>query len=157
MRRSDRMRQVQRLGLVAVMGAALMAIAFATPASARKFQMSGTWFVRNGQVFIPLQFVFTYPGSQMTHASMGNLTGAFFFPNGPVPGAGIVAASGSNPASIMVPQHRFVEDVMAAVPLNGPDLIQITTNFGVDAPFQNAVLAAGAGPGSFTWCPTDAA
>ena len=80
------MRQLQRFGLVAVMGAALVALTLATPASARKFQMSGSWFVRNGQVFIPLQFAAA--GMDMTgntiHASMGNLTVAFFFPNGRV-------------------------------------------------------------------------
>jgi hypothetical protein len=92
---------------------------------------------------------------QMTHASMGNLTGAFFFPNGPVPGLGGVTATGSAPASLMVPQHRFVQDVMAAIPLGGITLVQITTEFGVDAPYANANLAPGAGPGSFTWCPDD--
>jgi hypothetical protein len=153
------MRQVQRFGLVAVMGAAVMALAIASPASARKFQMSGSWFVRNGQVFIPLQFAATAMGTgmQMTHVSMGNLTGAYFFPNGPVPGLGGVTAQGTSPASIMVPMHRFVQDVMAAVPLSGINLIQITTNFGVDAPYNAGTLAAGNGPGSFTWCPGDAA
>lgn len=149
------MRQLQRFGLVAVMGAALMALTLATPASARKFQMSGTWFVRNGQVFIPLQFAAA--GMDMTgntiHGSLGNLTGAYFFPNGPVPGLGGVTATGSAPATLMIPKHRFVEDVAAAVPLNGITLVQITTNFGVDAPYQPGTFAAGAGPGAFTWCP----
>jgi len=149
------MRQVQRYGLVAVMGAALMALTLATPASARKFQMSGSWFVRNGQVFIPLQFAAA--GMDMTgntiHASLGNLTGAFFFPNGPVPGNGAVTATGSSPASLKIRKHRFVEDVAAVVPLDGVTLVQITTNFGVDAPYQTKTLAAGGGPGSFTWCP----
>src|SRR5206468_9442615 len=36
-------------------------------------------------------------------------------------------------------------------------LVQITTNFGVDAPFAPATLAKNGGPGSFTWCPGDAA
>jgi hypothetical protein len=46
---------------------------------------------------------------------------------------------------------------MAAIPLAGVTLVQITTNFGVDAPYDAATLAAGAGPGAFTWCPRDAA
>src|SRR5215510_301917 len=98
------MRQVQRYGLVAVMGAALMALTLATPASARKFQMSGTWFARNGGVFIPLQFAATFMGSMGSrlNLSMGNLTGAFGFPNGAPPGSGAVTASGTSPASIMV-------------------------------------------------------
>src|SRR5215475_1178350 len=44
---------------------------------------------------------------------------------------------------------------MAAIPLNGISLVQITTNFGIDAPFASATLAPGGGPGSFTWCPGD--
>jgi hypothetical protein len=151
------MRQLQRFGLVAVMGAALVALTLATPASARKFQMSGSWFVRNGQVFIPLQFAAAgMNGTKVLHASKGNLTGAFFFPNGVVPGLGGVSANGMSPATLMIPKHRFVQDVMAAIPLNGITLVQITTNFGVDAPFQAATLAKSGGPGSFTWCPGNA-
>ena len=44
------MRQLQRFGLAATMGVALLALTLATPASARKFQMSGNWIIRNGQV-----------------------------------------------------------------------------------------------------------
>jgi hypothetical protein len=154
------MRQLQRFGLAAVMGVALVALTLATPASARKFQMSGNWIIRNGQVFIPLQFataVMDTMGTTVVHQSMGNLTGAFFFPNGPMPVAGGVEASGTSPASVMIPQHRAVVDVIAAVPLAGVTLVQITTNFGVDAPYLPATLAGGGGPGSFTWCPNDEA
>jgi hypothetical protein len=42
-------------------------------AGAKKYQMSGTWIIRNGQVFIPLQFAVS--GTQ-THKSMG--TGTLF-------------------------------------------------------------------------------
>jgi len=143
-----------------VLGAAFAAaLALAGPASARKFQMSGNWIDRNGQIFIPLQFAGTAMGSggQMTHLSMGNLTGAFFFPNGPVFGGGGVTATGSAPATLKVPQHRFVQDLMAAIPLAGATLVQITTNFGVDAPFSPVSLKPGSGPGSFTWCPGDPA
>jgi hypothetical protein len=132
------------------------------PAGARKFQMSGSWVMRNGGAFalggfVPLQFTATLSGSggQMTHASMGNLTNAFGSPNGPIPGAGGVTATGSAPASLRVPQHRFVQDAMAAVPLSGINLAQVTTDFGIDGPYQAASLAPGGGPGSFTWCPTD--
>ena len=41
-------------------------------AGAKKYQVSGTWFMRNGQVFIPLQFALSDP----THKSMG--TGTLF-------------------------------------------------------------------------------
>lgn len=154
------MRQGRQFRFAAVVGAALVAVlAFAAPASARKFQMSGNWVIRNGQVFIPLQFAATAMGTGggMTHLSMGNLTFAFGFPNGPMPGLGGVTATGSAPATLNVPQHRFVQDVMAAVPLSGITLAQITTNFGIDAPYQAANLAPGGGPGSFTWCPGDIA
>src|SRR5262245_53711419 len=128
-------------------------------AAARKFQMSGTWIMRNGQVFIPLQFaagVMDGPYG-VIHASMGNLTGAYFFPNGPIPGAGVVTATRSAPATLRIPRHRFVEDAMALIPLNGVTLVEITTNLGIDGPFAAATLAPGAGPGSFTWCPGDPA
>ena len=46
-------------------------------------------------------------------------------------------------------------DVAAAIPLNGVTLAQITTEFGIRAPYLTATLAAGGGPGSFTWCPGD--
>ena len=155
------MHATRRFGLAAVVAVALIAgLAFATPASARKFKMSGNWFIRNGQVFIPLQFAATVMSTTMqpvVHASMGNLTGAFHFPNDVIPGSGGVTAGGSAPASLMLPKHRFVEAVMAAVPLNGVTLAQITTNFGIDAPFQAITLAMNGGPGSFTWCVADPA
>jgi hypothetical protein len=139
----------------ALMTAVCLALSPAGDAAARKFQMSGTWVMRNGQVFIPLQFAAA--GMNGDHTSMGNLTGAFGFPNGPIPGAGGVTATGSAPASLRIPRHRFVEDVMALIPLYGVTLVQITTNFGLDAPFATATLGPGAGPGSFTWCPEDPA
>src|SRR5262249_6814370 len=122
----------------------------------RKFQMSGTWIARNGQVFLPLQFVAT--GMDMTghiiHASMGNLTGANGFPNGPIPGQGGVTAIGSAPATLRIPAHRFVEDAMFLTTLPGTRItVQLDTNSGVDAPYAAATLAGGGGPGSFTWCP----
>jgi len=143
----------------AALAAAWLAFALlAGDAGARKFQMSGTWVIRNGQVFIPLQFAQNPTPTPATfgfHLSMGDLSGAFGFPNGPIPGAGGVSAAGSAPATLRIPRHRFVEDAMAAVPLAGITLVQITTNFGVDAPFATATLGPGGGPGSFTWCPSD--
>ena len=124
-------------------------------AAARKFQMSGNWVMRNGQLFIPLQFAATAMGTgmQMTHVSMGDLTGASHFPNDVIPGEGVVTALGSDPATLRIPQHRFAEDAMAALVGNGISLAQLTTNLGIDAPFAPATLAPGGGPGSFTWCP----
>src|SRR4029450_597995 len=87
--------------------------------------------------------------------SMGNLTGAYGFPHGPILGQGAVTATGSGPATLRIPPHRFVEDAMALVPLAGVTLVQITTNVGIDAPYAAATLAPGGGPGSFTWCPGD--
>jgi hypothetical protein len=132
----------------------------AAPAGARKFQMSGEWILRQGSVFIPLQFATaiwdTGPGSPVVHQSMGDLTGAFGFPNGPIPGAGGVTATGSAPATLRIAPHRFGTEPMFAVGLTS-SLVQITTSFGVDAPHAAATLAPGGGPGSFTWCPDDAA
>jgi len=154
------MRRGRPFRFAAALGSVLVGIlALGAPASARKFQMSGNWVIRNGQVFIPLQFAGTAMGTggQMTHVSMGNLTFAFFFPNGPVPGGGGVTATGSAPATLKVPQHRFVQDVMAAIPLGGVTLVQITSNFGFDAPYAAVSFKPGSGPGSFTWCPLDPA
>jgi hypothetical protein len=153
------MPRVGRLGSTEVGAALALALALASPAFARKFQMSGTWIVRNGGVFVPIQFAFA--GMDMSgntiHASMGNLTGAFGFPNGPVPGAGGVTATGSAPATLRIPPHRFVEDAMFLLAHPGTGIAQITTNFGIDAPYAAATLAPGGGPGSFTWCPQDPA
>jgi len=148
------MRQDRLFGWATAVGTALVLIlALAAPASARKFQMTGTWAIRNGQVFIPLQFAGTLGGSQMTMTSLGNLSKGFFFPNGPIPGFGGVTATGMTPATLMVPQHRFQMNPAAAVPLAGVTLVQITTMFTVDAPFAMASLMAGGGPGAFAWCP----
>src|SRR5262249_46708299 len=67
-------------------------------AAARKFQMSGTWVYRPGSAFIPLQFAqpqLTVIGNigYWLFLSMGNLTGAMGFPNGPIPGEGGVTAT----------------------------------------------------------------
>src|SRR5262249_58450408 len=74
-----------------------------------------------------------------------------------IPGQGGVTATGSAPAALRIPAHRFVEDAMAAVPLNGIELVQIATSIGIDAPYAAATVAPGGGPGSFTWCPGDPA
>jgi len=148
------MRHDRQFGWATAVGAALVAVlALAVPASAAKFQMTGSWVIRNGQVFIPLQFAATNGGSNMTMTSLGNLSKAFFFPNGPIPGGGGVHETGSNPATIVVPKHRFLMNPAAAVPLAGFTLVQITTMFVVDAPYQTAQLKAGGGPGAFAWCP----
>src|SRR5215813_10251406 len=143
---------------VAVMLLVASLLSLAGDAAARKFQMSGTWIYRNGQVFLPLQFASAIMDAtgDTIHRSMGNLTGAFLFPNGPIPGKGGASATGSAPATLRIPAHRFVEDVMALIPLDA-SLEQITTNVGVDAPYAAATLAPGGGPGSFTWCPGDPA
>ena len=49
----------RRLLVVSVAVTCGLSLGLAAPASARKFQMSGTWVMRNGQVFIPLQFAAT--------------------------------------------------------------------------------------------------
>lgn len=140
-----------------VAAALVLALSPADDTAARKFQMSGTWIARNGQVFLPLQFAAgVMDGTGFIHASMGNLTGAYLFPNGPIPGAGGVTATGSVPATLRIPPHRFVEDAMASAVFD-VSIVQITTNFGVDAPFAPATLGPGGGPGSFTWCPGDPA
>src|SRR5215471_15325071 len=90
------------------------------------------------------------------HASMGNLTGALGFPNGPIPGEGGVTATGSAPATLRIPAHRFVEDAMALIH-HATSVDRTTTNIGVDAPYAAAALAPDGGPGSFTWCPGDPA
>jgi hypothetical protein len=120
--------------------------------------MSGSWAMRRGQVFVPLQFAITAMGGgmQMTHTSQGNLSMAFGFPNGPVPGQGGVSASGSAPATLRIPRHRFEGPFSVKIPVGGT-LIQVTTMLSADGPAAAATLAPGGGPGSFTWCPGDPA
>jgi len=124
--------------------------------SARKLQMSGTWAIRNGQVFIPVQFASTLGGTQRTMTSMGDLSKGFGFPNGPVAGAGSAIATGGTPATLVVPTQRFQSQASFAAPLAGISLVQIATSFVVDGPIEQAVLAPRGGPGSFTWCPNAA-
>ena len=141
--------------LAALAAALCVLLALAGDAAARKFRMSGSWVDRRGQIFLPLQFVSSHNNPPWLRLSMGSLTNALGFPNGPVTGQGGVTATGSAPATLRIPQHRFVEDAMALAPL--PGLLQITTQLGIDAPYAPATLAAGGGPGSFTWCPGDPA
>jgi hypothetical protein len=142
--------------LVPVSAVLAVALLFAAPASARKFQMSGTWILRTGRSFFPpLQFGMVQMddmGLYTVKASMGNLSAALGWPNGPLLGGGGASATGSAPATLRIPQHRFVLDAMALVPFAGVTLVQLTTNVGVDAPYAAATLAPGGGPGSFTWC-----
>jgi len=140
--------------IAAAIVAALL-LAQAPPAGARKLQMSGTWAIRNGSVFLPLQFGLTQPAATMLMSSMGYLSKAAFSPNGPIPGAGAVSATGSAPATLVIPRHRFVMNAAAAIPFVGVTLVQLTTMFAIDGPFEEVVLAPGGGPGSFTWCPND--
>jgi len=153
------MRWHSRAAGIALVAAALCCVLPARDAAARKFQMSGKWVYRVGRFFLPLQFATAIKDSMgpTVHQSMGDLAGAFLFPNGPIPGQGGVTATGSAPATLRIPPHRFVQDAMAAVPIAGRSLVQLTTNIGVDAPYAAATLAPGGGPGSFTWCPGDPA
>jgi len=127
--------------------ASIVALAVAADAGARRFQMSGSWEVRHGVVFQPLQFQ-TGMFSQLMTMGVGT-------PNGPVLGMGGVTATGSAPATLRVPAHRFGGAYSARVPLPGTTLVQITTMIGADGPVAAAELAPGGGPGSFTWCPGD--
>jgi hypothetical protein len=134
-----------------------LVLAHAPNADARKLQMSGTWAMRRGGVFVPLQFAMTKGGSQMTATSQGELSQGFLFPHGPVLGQGGVSATGSAPATLRIPPHRFGGEFDAAIPLAGITLIQLTTMHVADGPAVTATLAPGGGPGSFTWCPGDPA
>jgi hypothetical protein len=148
----------RQLGWATVVGTALvLVLAIASPASAKKFQMSGTWMMRKGQTFIPLQFA--SPATPMVHVSMGNWTSAT-----PPQAAQLVIGLGGVDASVVagpdplkIPKHRFVSNHMATLPLIGTMLVQITSMFQVDAPYNTANLAVGAGPGNLTWCPSNPA
>src|SRR5262245_28851186 len=84
-----------------------LVLAFTAPADARKFQMSGTWLMRKGQTFTPLQFA--TPVTPMIHVSMGNWTSAMFpDPDQVVLGAGGVSADTMVvPNPVKLPEHRF--------------------------------------------------
>lgn len=120
-------------------------------ADARQFQMSGTWAMRRGVTFLPLQFAMELMGGQKTHTSAGYLSKGFHFPNGPVSGMGRVHATGSSPATLVVPRHRFGGDYSVMLGIGG-FVVQVTTMLVADGPAQTAQLAPGGGPGSFTWC-----
>jgi len=150
----------RQLGWATVVGAALvLVLAVASPASAMKFQMSGTWLMRKGQTFIPLQFASSVGGGQMTHISMGNWTEA----SPPaasqvVMGSGVVTANTTVlPNPLKIKKHRFLANPAQTLPLVGTMLVQITSMFVVDAPFNTVNLAGGGGPGNLTWCPSNPA
>ncbi len=150
-------RRDRRGAWLAAIGAASLGLllALASDANARKLQMSGTWAVREGGVFLPLQFAETLPAPRR-HTSMGDLSKAFFFPNGPIAGSGLASATGSAPATLRVPAHGFRSSAFAAAPFCGAaTLVQLTTMFIFDGPHETARLVAGGGPGSFQWCPND--
>ncbi len=136
-----------RIGLAL---AAVMVLAHAPAADARKFQLSGSWEMRRGRAFfIPLQFYAT-PTPTLTPRPP--------WPNGPVLGMGGVTATGSDPATLVIPRHRFGGSFSALVPFQAPGTaVQLTTMLVADAPTAQATLAPGSGPGSFTWCPGDPA
>jgi len=143
----------RRMVTLATTVVGVLLLALPPAANARKLQMSGTWAVRNGGVFIPLQFaeLTMYFGP----TSLGNLSKGFGYPNGPIRGGGVITATGSAPEALRVPRHRFVMQPTAAIALAGSTLVQVTTMFEIDGPFETATLAPGGGPGSFTWCPND--
>src|SRR5262245_60673310 len=154
------MNRDRELGWAAVVGTALVLIlAIASPASARKFQMSGTWLMRKGQAFIPLQFGGSLGGGQMTHTSAGLFTNAPFSPPGQVVKVkGPVIVTGAMaPRTLRVPIHRFQQNQKATIPLTGTMIVQITSSFGIDAPFMSASLMLNGGPGNLTWCPSNPA
>jgi hypothetical protein len=150
---------LRKLGRASAVAAGiLLLLTPATPADARKFQMSGTWLMRRGSTFIPLQFGATAGGSQRTHASMGYFTEAPFDP--PVQVVSSVAAAnatGASPATLELARHRFVRSGGVQIPFSGTMLVQITTMLEIDAPYATVTLMAGGGPGSFTWCPSNPA
>jgi len=138
------------LGRAASAGVVLaLMLAHASDADARKFQMSGSWEMRRGQIFLPLQFLWV-PPTPTVMTTVGPS-----FPNGPLLGMGGVTATGSAPAALRVPRHRFGGEFTAKVALRGSTLVQITTRITPDGPVATATLAPGGGPGSFTWCPGD--
>jgi len=139
-----------RLCALAVLGV----VALAPAAPARHFRMSATWDLRRGPVYLPLQFPSSpWPGTGGPPPP---------FPNGPVLGSGGVVATGSAPAALRIPRHRFGGPFTAKVPflhsmLDVGSVVQLTTRITPEGPVDTATLAPGAGPGSFTWCPGDPA
>jgi hypothetical protein len=58
---------------------------------------------------------------------------------------------------VIVPKHRFLGNQNAAIPLSGVNLVQITSMFQIDGPYDTATLMSQGGPGNFTWCETNPA
>src|SRR5262245_7150340 len=140
----------------AILAAALLLAVLAAPADARKFQMSGTWMMRKGQTFVPLQFAsLKQPGADWI--SMGLWTEAVFSAKQVVSDVGGANATGAGPARVRIPKHAWVRNYGKIEPLFGTMLVQITSMFAIDAPHAAATLEAGGGPGGFTWCPANPA
>jgi hypothetical protein len=138
---------LERSTALTAAGALVMALALFTGQDAKsaQFPMTGTWLMQRGQVGIPLNF-----SNPMT-SGRNNLLN---FPNGPIPGMGLVSQTGGSPAmqpSITVMSGVFGGTFSAVVPLGGTTLIQITTHF--TATGQSGMLSSSAGPGTLTFCP----
>jgi signal transduction histidine kinase len=139
-------------------------LALAAPADAKKFQMSGTWIMRKGSVFVPLQFLQQGVPGETAFVSMGNLTEASMTPSGDLafPGqllqdVGGATATGAAPQALRLPKHRFVKDFGRVQPQFGSRVVQLMTMVGIDAPADTATLEAGGAPGALTWCPDNPA
>jgi len=80
-------------------------------------------------------------------------------PNGGIGAKGNVSATTAMTMGpgrqVAIPRHRWKKNTSQLVPLNGANLLQITTNFTFDAPRAKATLASMGGPGSQTWCFAD--
>ena len=165
------LRRTDRRAWFAATAVALLAVpTLAAPAAARQFQMSGTWLMRKGQLFVPLQFAVPQGGypTPSNLVSMGSWTEAPFAPTATPMGGmsplaqvvrdtGLVTATGSAPATLVVPAHRFSQGQNVGIGFSQVNLIQMTTMLQIDAPVAQASLMGGGGPGSFTWCPSNPA
>lgn len=176
-------RLTHREGFSLLLGAALMlAVAVASPATAAKFAMSGTWLIRNGQAFIPLQFdngitqvncaggPCGFP-KDMLHITSGNpfATTPMTLPGTTQTWVGAatdaaqqgiwtgraVFQTGVAPQTIQIPRNRLTGMKQNAIPLVGANLKQITSHFSIFGPFEDATLMKSGGPGAFTWCWND--
>jgi hypothetical protein len=169
----------RRIGGVATAAVALVlaaGIGLASEAAARKFSMNGTWFMRRGQVQIPLEFFnqyctgSAYPTTVPT-AGNGVLPLRSCGLNKGIPGSAVVdgTGTGSN-LQLTVPASAFKGTFSALAPLNLTTLVQIKTAFYANGPAGTATVAGNPVPGpqvlqanhwsvnntrpaaNFTWC-----
>ena len=149
------MRTDRFLDRVVMVGVALaVALAAGGQASAKKLKLTGEYRIRNGPIFLPVQFAgYNLPTGQPWGLSHTSEVG-FNFPNGPIPLNGFAEVmSGGAAASITIQAHEAgVFHGSTFIPVPGPTFFGLKSSASFFIPDMDVFLKSGSGNGDLTWC-----